>query len=283
MSLASKDYFKAKQRHEQEIKHQLLQSLEAGCTEFPVEQLSSEEVVGSSLYATNKSDFYFSIEAHQTFTDIVRTLRFMPIDQTDLRTWRYVVDEVYRYINYDTFPPPHTQFITEFLNLERIVRGIHIFNLYGSDPEMDIEKASQALKLSPERLSIFIPRTYFKRGSNQHLNYNYGLDKETGLALKARPLRYSIDDFNIGEGEFFTPTFLYVLKTIAKRRSLRTLNAIKSEERLSIKELKSMTWGIDPIIKMADRENGLLHPFPAYDNLLCREITKEEYLDIYGL
>lgn len=283
MTITSKDYYDAKQQHERETHEKLLEDLKATCNEFPVEELSSEDIRGSSLYSHDKTDFYFSIDAHKTFTDIARTLRYFPVDQKDLRIWRYIVDEVYRYINYDTFPVDHTQFITEFLNLERIIRGVHIVNLFGTDPSMTLEKASKALHLTTDRLSILVPRVYFERGSNQHVNSTYGLDTEIVSALKSKPLHYTLENFNFGEGEFFTPTFLYILRTIAKRRSQRTVNAIKNEERLTIKDLRSLTWGIEPVIKMVDRDSLLLHVFPAYDNMLSKEITREEYLDIYGL
>lgn len=283
MSVISNDYWESKKKYDSELQNKLFNDLVARCNDFPIEQLSTADVVGSSLYSNSKQDFYFSIEMHQTFLNIVRTLKYFPVNQSNLRTWRFLVDEAYKYINYDILPTEYPQFITEFLTLERVVKGIQIFNLWGTDPETDIKKASQKLGLSPERLSIFIPRTIFEHGSIYHLTKRFGLSKETGLCLNSEPLTYSLSDFNVGEGEFFKPVLLYMLKTIAKRRSFNTMESIRNNQPVLLSDFKAKTWGLDPVNKSIDHEDSLLHPFPAYDNMLCRVISREEYLDIYGL
>lgn len=283
MSAAASDFWSSKQALDKEIHQRLFKDFSERCEAFPIEKMSTEDIQGSTLYGTTKKDFYFSTGAHETFENIMRTLRYFPVNQVHLRMWRHLVDEVYRYINYDVIPSEPNQFVTELLTLERIMRGVQIFNLYGSQTDVDRTKASEILGLSPERLAIFIPRSYFKRGAQHQLTSQRGLSKDTVGHYLKQPYEYSFSDFDIGEGELFKPIFLYLLKTIAHRRDPKFLRIIREDTPISYTDFSRQSWGMESINKMVDFDKRLRHPFPAFDNILGRVISKEEYLDIYGL
>lgn len=114
MSVISNDYWESKKKYDSELQNKLFNDLVARCNDFPIEQLSTADVVGSSLYSNSKQDFYFSIEMHQTFLNIVRTLKYFPVNQSNLRTWRFLVDEAYKYINYDILPTEYPQLMFIF-------------------------------------------------------------------------------------------------------------------------------------------------------------------------
>jgi hypothetical protein len=280
---SSNEFWLAQQKFRKEMRLQMLRDFEENCEHFPVEMMSSEDIRGSSLYATTKKDFYFSMDKLNKFEEIYRTLHYFPVNQSNLRFWKRLVFEVFRYINYNVVPKEYNLFAIEFLSLERIIRGIQIFVLLGSETELSIEGLANRLGMSQEHLLFFIPNSKFESGSPFTLTDRTGLSMETGKFLFEHPFSYSVETFDLGEGGLFKPEFIYMLKTLAKRRSPGLISQIREDVSFYLTDFKRLTWGIVPVNKYTKADGSLLHPFPAYDNLLCRIITKEEYLEIYGI
>lgn len=89
MSAAASDFWSSKQALDKEIHQRLFKDFSERCEAFPIEKMSTEDIQGSTLYGTTKKDFYFSTGAHETFENIMRTLRYFPVNQVHLRMWRH--------------------------------------------------------------------------------------------------------------------------------------------------------------------------------------------------
>lgn len=269
-----RNYYLAEEQFQLEIARELAEPLKDKINELPFEMLS--DIARESLTYYTK-DLSFDVETHHELLVILKILRHYPVDQRQLSFWRKVVDDLYRFINFDILPRQLMIDFTDTFIAERLLVGIRLVVLYGTLPKISKEILCDALNFTEKEIELFITIQ------------RYGFNPDTFLSnntfLKSLVSKYRNNSFTFTaqtfkyheEGKLFIPIFVCYLRSIAKRKSPEVLNRIlRGDNTYFMKKgrIAEYTFGLH----IESFNNPTI-----VDDLLERTYDIEEFKTIYGI
>lgn len=269
-----RNYYLAEQRFQLEIARELAEPLKDKINELPFEMLS--DISRESLTYYTK-DLSFDVDTHHELLVILKTLRHYPIDQRQLSFWRRIVDDLYRFINFDILPRQLLIDFTDTFIAERLLVGIRLVVLYGTLPRISKDILCDALNFSEKELELFVTIQRFGFNPDAFLSNNEYL-KSLVSKYRNNPFTFTSETFKYyDEGHLLIPIFVCYLRSIAKRKTPEVLNRILRGDNLYFAKkgrIEVYTFGLH--IK------GYYNP-KIVDDLLDRTYDVEEFKTIYGI
>lgn len=269
-----RNYYLAEQRFQLEIARELAEPLKDKINELPFEMLS--DISRESLTYYTK-DLSFDVDTHHELLVILKTLRHYPIDQRQLSFWRRVVDDLYRFINFDILPRQLLIDFTDTFIAERLLVGIRLVVLYGTLPRISKDILCDALNFSEKELELFVTIQRFGFNPDAFLSNNEYL-KSLVSKYRNNPFTFTSETFKYyDEGHLLIPIFICYLRSVAKRKTPEVLNRILRGDNLYFAKkgrIEVYTFGLH--IK------GYSNP-KIVDDLLDRTYDVEEFKTIYGI